>query len=283
MPTEKPFLYLHIGLHKTGSTYLQQAVFSQWKGLGYVGRPLRRDTIRAMAEAPERRVLFSSESLSGSLLDAYRPSDTHWIDRQVRQIRRLGELFPGAGIIMGFRGHEGWLLSIYKHYLKYGGERSLDRFLEANDTDGVISLDDLRYMPRIEAAQSAFPGRIFPFLWEELSESPEELFADMARFVGLQPPDWRSSQGKMLNEGVNQRQADLLLRLNRITGGLSAGKFTQRLRIRSLQAVPGLHRGKAIKLTEAQANLVRNRLGGDWQELTHRVNALRKSDSDQAR
>lgn len=272
---DDPQLILHIGLHKTGTTFLQQAVFRHWRGLGYVGRPLQRDTIRAIAESSSHAVLFSNESLSGSLIDAYDQRQSGaWIDRQVNQIRRLGQLFPAAQVMIGFRYQTGWLLSIYKHYLKYGGTRSLDEFL-GEDGSSVLSMDDLRFRPRLEATMEAFPRGVFPFFWEELNMDSRSLYEDMATFLRLDPPEWEKTQGTILNEGVNERQAKLLRHWNSLSGGLNAGGTLQRLRFRSARVVGGLGPSSRLRLPERIRRMIEARLDDDWTSLAQTVAGLR--------
>ena len=274
-----PRLTFHVGLHKTGSTYFQQAVFPHWPELGYVGRPLRRDTIRAMVESGASSVLFSSESLAGSLIDAYRDPHRDWLARQCRQIRRLGALFSGAGVMIGFRGHADWLLSIYKHYLKYGGTRGLEAFIDPERDKGLLRCRDLHLEPRLASCREAFGERVFPFLWEELRDDPARLFGDMARFLGVAQTHWQRTTGQRLNEGVDRRQAAILQRLNRLTGGLACPDPLRSLRFalaRGLGSLGGS--APALALPPALAAWVREDLADDWQQLTGTIRHLRAAD-----
>ena len=55
-------LFLHIGLHKTGTTFLQQAVFPKWQGINYIPE----DKLEFLVRMDEKQdYLLSREGLSG--------------------------------------------------------------------------------------------------------------------------------------------------------------------------------------------------------------------------
>lgn len=81
-------LYLHVGLHKTGTTYLQSAVFKNWSSVHY----LRHLTIENFLRVdPQDTVLVSREGFSG-------PALGHQHEK-IAFLKRLSRMFPDARIL----------------------------------------------------------------------------------------------------------------------------------------------------------------------------------------
>ena len=106
-------IIFHIGLHKTGTTFLQRYVFPKLKNVNLFctdGRPfngiedLEKDKIN----------LISIENLSGS------PFSSNEFTRYTI-MEELAKLYPNAKIIVTFRNKNSWLKSLYSQYIKTGG------------------------------------------------------------------------------------------------------------------------------------------------------------------
>lgn len=64
--------FLHVGLHKTGSTVLQNRVFPRIQGIDYLGRPFgTKHFLHRLARSQGDKVLLSSEGMAGMLTEAY--------------------------------------------------------------------------------------------------------------------------------------------------------------------------------------------------------------------
>jgi hypothetical protein len=136
---------LHIGYHKTGSTYLQDHFFQAANGFSADVGDIRTrivhdfvfpdnfafdpDEMRRRytpfverAEADGLRFVLSHERLSG-----YPPSGGY--DR-VLIAQRLQSTFPGARILIIIREQLSLIRSLYSQYITDGGDLSLARFLE---------------------------------------------------------------------------------------------------------------------------------------------------------
>jgi hypothetical protein len=70
-PTTMPQrLLLHIGLHKTATTYLQKHVWPEWQDIAYAGRPNPpgfASSEKAVFSIDAPVILMSNESSGGSL------------------------------------------------------------------------------------------------------------------------------------------------------------------------------------------------------------------------
>lgn len=134
---------LHIGYHKTGTTWLQKRVFpDESAGFSYVGDPravlrnffppnpfdfdpaVARRRFRGRVDAAEARGLvpvISHERISGSPYAGGHDSRT--------TADRLGVVFPKARVLVTVREQADMILSVYKQYVQWGGAASLPKFL----------------------------------------------------------------------------------------------------------------------------------------------------------
>jgi len=119
---------VHVGLHKTGSTWLQQEVFPNLADVTYVGglaRPwlgsiVSGDPVEPTFPIPTAgTVLWSSEVLAGPLWDPVPPE---------LAAKRLEDVFPGATILMFTRDADEWKGSVYSQFVHEGGYLAPDEF-----------------------------------------------------------------------------------------------------------------------------------------------------------
>ncbi|MFN3287225.1 MAG: hypothetical protein ACK40H_02150 [Sphingomonadaceae bacterium] len=141
---DKLLLLLHIGLHKTGTSWFQEVVIPDaGNRLAPVGEPLepRRDIVRPhpyhfdavalrakydpLMEQVEARgcvPVISDERLSGNPLSG--GFDTRLL------VDRLADLFPQARVLLVLREQRAMLKSIYDQYVRTGGGCAIERFLD---------------------------------------------------------------------------------------------------------------------------------------------------------
>ena len=152
-------LLIHPGFHKTGTTFLQQCVFSDPRFF----RPLvthdeahelfvephesHFDPVEAQSYLRDRLAdetsscvkVVSSEILSGNILLGSR--DSFLI------ARRLIQTFPHARVLFTVRKQQSFVLSAYLQYVKRGGRRNLREFLTFQPEPGYhwFDLKSLRF------------------------------------------------------------------------------------------------------------------------------------------
>ena len=135
---------IHIGLPRTGTTWLQNHLFARDVGLFWTLEEMKKDStwrivrVNGLSFDPEpvrayyrtvvdgmpngRRPAISNERLSGVALSGGYDS------REIAD--RLKSVFPRARIIMGIREQVDMIRSIYNNYLIAGGMRTLEKYLE---------------------------------------------------------------------------------------------------------------------------------------------------------
>lgn len=197
---------MHIGLHKTATTFLQREVFPKWEGITYIRWPNLEHFLR-MDEG--KTYLVSREGMSGQI---WSPN----VER-VKSIKRLAELFPEAKILLSFRRHDKYIVSSYKEFLRQGGTLFFDEFFDIEHNKGFQQRQDLLYRPKIEAVEEYFGRRPFVFLQEEISHDLQSLLKSMEEFLTGRAPEVREIDLKHQNKGVGYFPAKLLRLLNLVT------------------------------------------------------------------
>lgn len=177
---------VHIGYHKTGSTWLRRQVFPGVQGATFARGPiffaLMRNlteednfydsTFRAAVAETGERVLLSYESLaSGHPFDPTIDPD--------RIADRLVALAPDARIVLFTREREALARSVYAHYVQVGGCVSRERFEETKLARGYLDIDAAveRYRSRFE--------HVLVLPYEQLRADRNECIARIESFADV--------------------------------------------------------------------------------------------------
>jgi len=185
---ENQRVIIHIGLHKTASTYLQTQIFPQFQDWCVIGRPttqfhslfnklqylddslfddsvlinLRNQIIR---KADGRNILLTDESFCSKL---YR-----WgYNNRSIVANRLKKMFPEAVILIVIREPISLLVSIYNQYVKMGG------VLHYNDYFDIIIKDDFNFLKNDN--QTNWDLRKLP-----INTTQDKLYIDYLKFDEL--------------------------------------------------------------------------------------------------
>lgn len=207
MPSTPPLL-LHIGYHKTATTWMQRSLFRPDHGYRQIGghdevfeflvRPHDLDFDAAAARAalrpgldrlgPGEVPVLSSEILSGLPFDGARESASY--------AARLKAAFPEARILISIRSQRAILASVYMQYVRRGGTMSPKRFFHHDPGLGYFGFDPAhfeydRLLGRYQALFGA--GNVHVLTQESLRPDPEPAlralarFCDNALYAGLAP------------------------------------------------------------------------------------------------
>jgi len=196
-------LYLHVGLHKTGTTFLQKNVFPKFTGITYIRDPVIEEFLRL---DDDKKYLASNESLAGPLWGS--PGQDE------RSIGRLAAMFPDARILMSFRPHHGFIVSSYKQLLHEGGTLPFDRYFDIVEDSGLLKREHFVYRRKIDAIIEGFRHQPFVFLHEEIYRDLGGLLRDIAQFLGASAPALSEIKMQSVNKGVKFYPSRILRRLN---------------------------------------------------------------------
>jgi len=108
-------VYIHIGIHKTGTTFLQECFFPQIKDIMYYYKTHNYDRIPDLGLP----ILISDEEISRSMPHT---------DGGFKNLTDLKVLYPDAKVIIGVRGYKSWFKSCYAQYIKSGGYMTFKQY-----------------------------------------------------------------------------------------------------------------------------------------------------------
>jgi hypothetical protein len=218
---------IHIGYHKTGSTWLQERIFAD-RGLGFVrpanplpideafvaidpfsfdparARAVLDDVLREAASSNAVPVL-SHERLSGDI-------ETGGVDSQPIA-DRLAATFPDAKVLIVIREQREMLLSIHKTELTFGTYRIARRWRDRTITERRSAGPTLTYFEYdrlIAYYQRLFgPDDVLVLASEMLQRDALGFASEVTKFVGLPAPTSVST------DRANAALPALVLELNR--------------------------------------------------------------------
>lgn len=198
-------MLIHIGLHKTGTTWLQQSIFGAADS-GFVrvwpptivddaflgGNPYSFDAkyaaslikpFIAQADAARAVPVITHEPLSGRLILNGFDSKT--------LADRLHATFPDAKILLVIREQRAMMASIYKQYVRTIGTLPPQRYWgeyspEERRNNPVPGLEVFEYHRLIEYYQKLFgKDHVLVLAYEQLRDDPVEFVGRIRSFAGL--------------------------------------------------------------------------------------------------
>lgn len=289
-------LFLHVGLHRTATTFLQRQIFPFWPGIEYLGKPWpvspsvsRELLLRIFAAGEQTRLLYSSEALAGPLTPQFgvRREEVaeNWILVQERALAALGERLPEARILIGFRHHEGFLSSLYRVYLRNGGTVRIEEFFDPQNDEGIIKHEDLLFERRLRVIDRFFEREPFVFFYDDLIQRPDEIFEAMALFFGTPVPSGLESRiDRRLNAGLVGRRAKMLRLLNHLDArtpsnrgpkgrrsGILRSKIARMLRIDPVSLSRLLPPGGESRLPDGHERFLRREYAEDLEVVSKRA------------
>lgn len=217
---------IHIGYHKTGSTWLQENVFRNF-GSNFQEILLRPEVIRNIVTP--RQLHYDSREL---LLDVQHRSEEICAEKLVPLIsherlsgnpysggfdsviiaNRIFELFPSARVLIVVREQQAHLASIYAEYVRQGGVCTLDQFVNP-PTSPKIPLFSLKYLEFHHLIKYYIDhyGRenVLTLPYEMLAQDHLMFVAEILRFSGAKSID------NIDNERIRERRTEIPLMIER--------------------------------------------------------------------
>lgn len=196
---QKPEIYIHVGLAKTGSDFLAKSVFPRIPEINLIEK-----TILTFELKKDKINIISNDGLSGY---AFPKFDDGGEKNKYIIANRLKRILPDAKIIICIRKKESWLSSLYRHYIRYGGHYAYDKWL--------IDVLDAEYIDvdsYLSCLKSLFDD-VLVLKFETLKDKPIQFVKEVCDFIGVDLPD--NINYNIVNRGWKEYQVKLGLFSNR--------------------------------------------------------------------
>ena len=194
-------IVLHLGLHKTGTTFLQDCIFPNLKDV----------EVQRLSEISKVKFISNKNILLISNEDLI-PSMPHYEnnDEAFNVFTTLNILFPHAKIILGVRNSDSWFKSCWNHYIRTSGTMSYKEYLMGYGGNVMHPVDYI-------AAIKKLWTNVFIYRQENLKENPKQEIEKMCRFIGVPVPPFETT---IVRKGLSSNKVRLLRLINCCTFGL---------------------------------------------------------------
>lgn len=203
--TESQVIF-HCGLPKTGSTYLQQAVFPKCQGGTYVSGKWGFTHFVNFLSSARGSVLVSDERLAWTPLER---SDFE-NGRREKALAYLANTWPRSKLLLFLREPSEMIKSHYAQYLHDGGPLAFPNFYER-----YIHHDAFRFERLLDTVSGQPWQDVLLVDYRELMANPDRVIAMIEAYTGLAFPGWNvQTRKKAVNTSVNGYGAALLRMCN---------------------------------------------------------------------
>lgn len=179
-------VFIHIGMHKTGTTFLQEEIFSKIPNINY------QNKVDLTTEVQEEKInLFSDENLDGGSYRLFSSVKTRNII-----LKNVHKLFPEAKIILCIRNQDKWLKSAYKQYIVAYRSYSYKDYKKRLDPE-LYNVDSL-----ISFINRNFDD-FYVCYFEDLQKNPQKFVKGICDFIGVDVPKF---ENKIIYKGITNGQ-----------------------------------------------------------------------------
>jgi len=200
-------VFIHVGLHRTGTTFLQQHVFPK----------LNANFIHVDAKDINKKLpigtginLLSSEYFSGAPLDFKNPN--YGATDRFDIADRLKQLYPDAKIILVGREYTSWKDSLYNQYVKSQGYITREHFNEQFDDNYTNFGVYIKYLEKLFGKD-----KVNILLYEELKINHQKFIDNICKIMCVQNIKVKNV---IYNKSLTKGQENILHVLRSITDGM---------------------------------------------------------------
>ncbi len=205
-------LFIHGGLNKTGTTFLQTQFFPQISSTAslFIG-----DTFRAFRKfnlSEYRNLLISDEGLLGiPILETKKQK----VQGRFQFLENLSSLNLNPSIILSIREPGAWVVSLYRQYIHMGGSLRPEKFWSPQG-DGFLPRESVKMSPLVQKIIRDFPGPHFLYDFSSFQNDFAGTLKVLSEYLGDSTFDPETLQQEKSNPGISGNRLELLRKINKL-------------------------------------------------------------------
>ncbi len=161
-------IYFHVGISKTGSTFLQQRVFPFLKNIHYI---------------PTRKYFKINEEISGIKQGSILVSRE--FDRQFeREVDLFAKNHKNVVPIIVFRRHDQYLASQYRRFVKNGFKHDVKRFFDIYEDHGFFKKIHFNFTHQVNYLKTTFNTEPLVFLYDDFKTNSSDFIQKLSSLIG---------------------------------------------------------------------------------------------------
>lgn len=165
---EKKEIYFHVGLGKTGTTFLQYRAFPHFEGFEYIQRTRFHKAKDIVREGTAQRYFISFEC-----------------DRQLEEVvKDWARDFPDTIPIICFRRQDSWIASQYRRFVKNCHVRSFPELFDIKNDQGIFKKEHLLFRPMIDLLENHFSHPPIVVFHDDLKKDAKAFISNLAKRMG---------------------------------------------------------------------------------------------------
>ncbi|MDQ0298121.1 hypothetical protein J2S78_000529 [Salibacterium salarium] len=206
----KKKVYVHIGFHKTATSFLQRCIYPKMKSVRYIKygalkkqlynlrlKTLEDEEIQQIREKiltfyKKKPILISYEGLSGSPFSQKRSKSNIKVLEDIRRVFPEEEF--DVHIIVGIREQVNLLTSLYVQYVHQGGVKKAEEHLANLEEQGI--LDHYHYDHYLHKVEELFgKNHYYLIIYELFKQQTEQQLFNLLSFMGENKiPEYENEQ-----------------------------------------------------------------------------------------
>lgn len=225
-------IYIHVGMQKTGSTWLQSEYFPKITTHDVIYKESFRNIFYGLTD---KDLLITYENYVGYPHILKSEDRNGWMDTRSKAIRNLAAFFPKADIILVIRKQSSLIGSLYNQYIKVGGNITLKDYWKGDDKYS-LEREALLYNDLIKDLKRHFKGRVLVLDFDLFIHDKNKFSTILSDFLGgVNSFDCKDSFSKKVNSSLRWKDINALLFLYKFVGNGHNPKVRFKLNNRSFK------------------------------------------------